>query len=409
MKTKLSKLSNGITVAIVPVSGLKSVTVEVFLKIGSKYESKNEFGMSHFLEHMAFKGTTKRPTASEINKEIDSKGAGYNAGTGHEMTSYYITTVKENISWAVEMLSDMLTNSIFDKKEVVKERGVIMEEIKMYNDNPLYGLSSELINFLYGESKIGCWNIAGRLSDIKSVDREKVIGFRNKFLNSGEMVIVLAGNVDEGAFGEVEKYFGQFLSKFENYLPKVEIVLSKDKNKEMRKQVEQGHFAMAVPAVSWNDKRKYAFRLLDIILNGNSSSRLYQKIREDKALAYYIHSISEMFEETGFWGIQSGVKLEKMDEAIHMVKNELSVVGNNLTENELIRAKDYLLGRTKLMMDRSSYWASYYGQKLLLEKSNETVEEELKCYQKTTLKELIDLAKDIYIEKEVRLISIKNK
>ena len=409
MKTKICKLVNGITVAIVPVNGLKSVTIEVFFKIGSKYEAKSEFGMSHFLEHMAFKGTEKRPTASQINKEIDSKGAGYNAGTGHEMTSYYITTVKENISWALDMLSDMLMNSVFDESEVAKERGVIIEEIKMYNDNPLYGLSSELTNFLYGDSKIGCWNIAGKVSDIKDVDRNKVVNFRNKFINPNEIVVVLAGNVDESSFGEVEKYFGGFSNKFKNNLPKVEIILSKERNKEIKKEVEQGHFAMAVPAIGWNDKRKYAFRLLDIILSGNSSSRLYQKIREDRALAYYVRSISESFEETGFWGIQSGVKIENMNEAIEIVKNEMTTIGGNLTENELIRAKDYLLGKTQLMMDRSSYWTSYYGEQLLLEKKAETVETDLENYKKVKLEDLKKLAGDIFIDEEIRLILIKNK
>lgn len=409
MKTKIFKLDNGIRVAIVPISGLKSATIEVFLKIGSKYELKNEFGMSHFLEHMAFKGTQKRPNASIINQEIDGKGANYNAGTGHEVTSYYITTVKENVAWAIELLSDMLINSIFEEKEVNKERGVIIEEIRMYQDNPMMRLSGEMVNFLYGESKIGCWDIAGKVTDIQNINREKIIDFRNKFINPGEIVIVLAGNVDSGSFSDVKKYFEKFENKYKKDLPPIEIVLGSKRKLDIKKDVEQGHFAMAVPAVSWNDKRKYAFELLDIILNGNSSSRLYQKIREDKALAYYVFSISETFKETGFWGVQSGVKIEKLNDAIDMVSNELKNIGNNLKEVELIRAKDYFMGKTKLRMDRSEYWSKYVGQKLLLEKSNQSLEEELKNYNKVTLKGLINLAKDIFIDKEIRLISIKNR
>lgn len=408
VKTNYYTLSNGIRVAIIPVAGLKSVTVEVFLKIGSKYESKNEFGMSHFLEHMAFKGTKKRLTASVINQEIDSKGANYNAGTGHEMTSYYITTVKENIPWAVEMLSDMLFNSIFDTKEVFKERGVIIEEIKMYQDNPMMRLSGEMTNFLYGDSKIGCWDIAGKVSDIDEVNRNKVVDFRSKFINSKDMVLVLAGNVDLGSLSEVEKYFSDFDNKQRVELPVVEVVLGEKRKLEIKKEVEQGHFAMAVPAISWKDKRKYAFGLLDTILNGNSSSRLYQRIREDSALAYYVYSIGETFKETGFWGVQSGVKIEKMDEAIEIVHDELKNIGDNLREEELTRAKDYYMGKTQLRMDRSEYWSKFVGQKLLLERSDETLEEVLKNYQKTTLQELKKLAKDIFIDKEIRLISIKN-
>lgn len=408
VKTNFYNLDNGMRVAIVPVLGLKSVTVEVFFKIGSKYELKNEYGISHFLEHMAFKGTTKRLTASVINKEIDSKGAGYNAGTGHEMTSYYITTIKENIPWAVEMLSDMLFNSTFNFEEVKKERGVIIEEIKMYQDNPMMRLAGEMTNFLYGESKIGCWDIAGKVSDIEGVDRKKIVDFRNKFINPNEIVIVLAGNVGLDSFEEVKKYFGNFKNQQSTKLPLVEVVLGSQRNLIINKEVEQGHFAMAVPAISWADKRKYAFELLDIILSGNSSSRLYQKIREDKALAYYVFSIGETFEEAGYWGVQSGVKIEKMDEAISIVREELREIGDNLKEEELVRAKDYYIGKTKLRMDRSEYWSKYVGQKILLEKSIQGLEEELEFYKKTTLKELVELAKEIFIDKEIRLISIKN-
>ncbi|MFA5750046.1 MAG: pitrilysin family protein [Candidatus Shapirobacteria bacterium] len=407
MKTKIFKLKNGITGVIVPILGLKSVTVEVFLKIGSKYELKDEFGMSHFLEHMAFKGTNKRPTASVINQEIDSKGASYNAGTGHEMTSYHITTTKENISWAVEMLADILINSIYDSHEVLKERGVIMEEIRMYQDNPMMGLSGEMTKFLYGKSKIGCWDIAGEIKDIENVNRQKVNDFRNKFINPNELVVVIVGNVDFEAYHEVEKYFSTLENKSKLVLPKVEISLSKDRKKEFKKEVKQGHFAMAVPAISWNDKRKYAFKLLDIVLNGNASSRLYQKIREDKALAYYVFSISETFAETGFWGVQSGVKLEKIDEAMDIVKQEIKKIADNLKESELIRAKDYLIGKLELAMDNTNYWSGFVGQKLLLEKKLETIGDELNRYRKVDLKELKSLAKEIFKEQEIRQVVIK--
>jgi predicted Zn-dependent peptidase len=407
MKTKIFKLNNGVTGVIVPIPGLKSVTVEAFLKIGSKYELKNEFGMSHFLEHMAFKGTIKRPTASIINKEIDSRGANYNAGTGHEMTSYFITTIKENIPWAIEMVADILTNSIYDETEVLKERGVIMEEIKMYQDNPMMGLSGEMTKFLYGKSKIGCWNIAGEVSDIEDVNREKVVNFRNKFINPKEMVVVVAGNVDLEASNEVEKYFSSLTNKLNLDLPEVKVVLGKQKEKNIRRKMEQGHFAMAVPGITWKDKRKYAFKLLDIVLNGSSSSRLYQKIREDNALAYYVFSISESFAETGFWGVQSGVKLEKMDEAMEMVREELKMVTDNLKEEELKRAKDYLIGKTELVMDRTDYWSNFVGERLLLEKKMETIEDELNRYRKVELKELKSLAGELFKEQEIRQVCIR--
>lgn len=409
MKTNIVELKNGIRVVIVPLKGLNSVTVEVFLKIGSKYELKDEFGISHFLEHMAFKGTSKRPSAKQINIEIDSKGAGYNAGTGQEMTSYYITTTKENVSWALELLSDMLMNSVFDENEIKKERGVIIEEIKMYQDNPMMGLSGEMTKFLYGKSKIGCWNVAGEVEDIEGVTREKVVGYRNKLINPKNVVVVLAGDVDSDAFGEAEKYFTNFSVGKDNVLPEVEVVLNSDKKKEIIKEVEQGHFAVAVPALARNDKRRYAFKILDLALNGNSSSRLYQKIREDMGLAYYIYSIGEDFKETGYWGVQSGVKLNRLYEAVEVVKREILRAGNNLKEDEIQRAKDYLMGKTKLAMDRTGYWSALVGERLLLDSELVNLDKELERYKKVSLKEVSALAEEIFIKKEIREVLIRNK
>jgi predicted Zn-dependent peptidase len=409
MKTKISTLKNGIRSIIVPVEGLKSVTVEVFIKIGSKYELKDEIGMSHFLEHMAFKGTVKRPTAAAINQEIDGKGAGYNAGTSHEMTSYHITTTKENIGWAVELLSDMLKNSIYEDKEVLKERGVIMEEIRMYRDNPMMGLSGEMTKFLYGGSAIGCWDIAGEISDIEKVNRSRVINFRNKLINPKEMVVVIAGNVDDSANDEVKKYFENFENKFYKGLPKVKVKINDKLEKNLTREVEQGHFAMALPALRRGDERKYAFKLTDIILGGNTSSRLYQKIREDMGLAYYVFSISDSFEEVGFWGVQSGVKLERLDEAVSVVRDELRRLGQEgIKEEELDRAKDYMEGKTKLAMDRSSYWASFMGTKMLLENEIGDLDKELEKGRKVKLEEVNALVKDIFREEEIRVVTIKN-
>jgi len=405
---KSFKLNNGIRGVIVPMPGLKSATIEVFLKIGSKYENKSEFGLSHFLEHMAFKGTVKRPSAQRINTEIDAKGASYNAGTGHEMTSYYVTTVKENTVWAIELLSDILLNSIYDKEETKKERGVIIEEIKMYQDNPMMGLGGEFTKFLYGNSKIGCWNIAGDVDDIKDVDRNTIIDYKNKYFNPKEMVVVACGDVDGNLESVVRNNFDGIL-KNDLVLPRVDLVLNKEKNKTIKKELEQGHFCMGLPALGWSDKRKYALRLLDIIMGGNSSSRLYSRIREEKALAYYVASVGELFKEGGYWAIQSGVNLNKIDEAIEIVRDEIGKFAESIKEEELIRAKDYFLGKTKLAMDKTSFVSSFVGQKVLLENSEETIEKELEKYKKITLNEVKGLAKEIFRKEEIRTLVCHNK
>lgn len=405
---KVFELNNGMKAVILPLSGLRSVTVEVFVKIGSKYEVKGEFGLSHFLEHMAFKGTIKRPTAMAINNEIDAKGASYNAGTGHEMTSYYITTIKENLPWAVEMLSDIILNSIYNEEETKKERGVIIEEIRMYQDNPMMGLGGDFTKFLYGDSKIGCWNISGEVEDIKEVDRETVVNYKNKYFNPKEMVIVVCGDVDESIKEVIEAGFGSFGGS-ELALPEVNLVLNNEKKKVMAKEVEQGHFCMGLPAVGWSDKRKHALRLLDLIMDGNSSSRLYEKIREDRAWAYYVHPVGEMFKEGGYWAVQSGVTLEKLDEAMEVVTSEIEVIADSISEDELIRAKDYLSGKTKLAMDKTGFVSGFVGQKLLLEGKIELPEEELEKYKKVGLQEVKDLAREVFRKEEIRTLVCQNK
>jgi predicted Zn-dependent peptidase len=221
--------------------------------------------------------------------------------------------------------------------------------------------------------------------------------------------VVLAGNVDSGVFGEAEKYFSGFNLGKENALPKVEVVLNSDKRKEIIKPVEQGHFAMAVPALDRSDPRKYIFKILNLILSGNSSSRLYQKIREERGLAYYIFPVSESFVEAGYWGVQSGVKMDKLDEAMEIIRDEISNIGNNLTFNELKLAKDCLIGRIELRMDESDYWADLAGERLLLDNEMIDLEAELEKYNKVSKKEVSDLAKDIFKKDEIREVLIKKK
>ena len=402
-KIKSFKLNNGIKGAIVPIKGLNAVTIEVFVKIGSKYENKKQAGMSHFLEHMAFKGTEKRPTQQIINNEIDGKGASHNAGTGHEMTSYYITTTRENSKWAIELLADILLNSKYPNEELEKEKGVIIEEIRMYKDNPLMGLSGEFIKFLYGKSKIGCWDIAGEVNDIKTVTRESLLGYRNALFGSSDIVLVAAGDVDESLINEFRERFKKLEKKIIVY-PELKIELESKKELVVKKKLTQGHFCIGGEAFSWQDERKYAFRLLDTILAGNSSSRLHHKIREENSLAYYVDSISESFKEVGFWGVQSGVTLDKLDLAMDLAEKEILGMSDSLTEDELVRAKEYVLGITKLQMDRSTFMAGFVGQRLLLEDKIGTVEDELEKYKTVKLNDLKLVAKELFQKDKLKRV-----
>jgi len=406
-KIEYLELKNGIRVILVPLLGLRAVTIEVFCKIGSKYERTSEHGLSHFLEHMAFKGTPKRPTAEMITREIDARGASYNAETGQETTSYYITTVAENMDWAMGMLTDIVFEAKLEGKEVLKERGVIASEIKMYKENPTMGLASDFAKFLYGESKIGCFDIAGEVEEVLGYKRQNVVDFRGKYLNPKEMVVVIAGNIGDLKI-ETDKYFGGFENDEAVALPKVEIEMTEKKiMKVVKKETEQGHFCIGGEGVPRDDPRKYAYRLLEVILAGNTSSRLHYELREKRGWTYYIYLVGESWQEAGFWGVQSGVENDKMDKARDVVVKEVLSMGKDgVTSEELVRAKAYILGRTELLMDRSGFWSEMVGRRMLLEGKLIDMDEELRKYQKVTLEDVGKLTGEIFVEKKLRSLIV---
>ncbi len=409
VKYQQYSLENGVRVMAVPLPGLRSVTIEVFVKIGSKYEEEKVYGISHFLEHMAFKGSQKRPTANEIHKELDAKGASHNAGTGHEFTSYYIKTIKENIPWAIELLGDILLNPTIPEAEVEKEKLVIVEEIKMYEDNPAMGLGSEFMELLYKDTGVGCWNISGSEKSVLGIDRSNLIEYRNKYLNPAELVVVISGDVDaarsEELKGEVNRQFGK-MRRAEAKLPKPKMIVSEKFELRKKKDIEQGHFCLGVPSVGWKDKRKYASRLIDVIMAGNSSSRLFNKIREERGWAYYIYSASDMFEEAGFNAVQVGARMDKIEEAIELCRQEYLELASEVTEEELSRAKDYLIGRAKLNMDRTDFWSDFVGQKMLLENKQGDLEEEIRNYSEVNLQQLKDFGGEYFRKEEIKLLVV---
>ncbi len=408
MTIKYRELENGVKLVVKPLKGLKSVTVEVGVKIGSKYETIGEHGLSHFLEHMAFKGSSKRPTAAIINKEIDSRGASYNAGTTQESTIYYVTTVKENLNWAIEILADILNDPLLEANEVAKEKEVIVEEIKMYQDNPRMGLADEFYDFILGKSSIGCWNISGAVDEVSKYGRKELVDYRYKMLNVKMMVVVISGDIPEINQVEeiVEKYFGSLKTK-SNILPTVKINFSEEMTREITKPTEQAHFCLGVKGISRGDERKYALKLLEIIIAGNTSSRLFQEIRENRGWAYYIDLIGQSFTETGLVGIQTGVKKEKLKETIDLTKKILIDLYNTIDESEINRAKQYIRGRLGLAMDHSEFWSEYLDQRLLLEGERGDINEYLKKIENINLKEVLDLSKDLFTKEKFYTLSIK--
>ncbi len=404
-------LANGGQCVMVPLVGLKSVTIEVFVKIGSKYEAAGEYGMSHFLEHMAFKGTLKRKTAMDLNKEIDSKGAIHNAGTGHEWTSYYIKTINEQVDWALDVLSDILLHSTFPEEELIRERGVIMEEIRMYEDNPTMGLSYSFME-AFLKSNRGCWNITGKVGNIKTIDRNKLVNFRKAYFDPGRMVVVVAGGIGgsktelQHLRGLLENYFGGWTGGAKK-LPTVEVDFSETRLVTQNKAMEQAHFCLGWPGVSLKDERCYVEKLVETIILGNSSSKLWNAIREEAGLAYYLFPITEYFEEMGLMGMQVGVALDRVDEAIEVAKKELGRLKTTITQTDLDRSKDYLIGKLTLSMDQSDFWSDLIGQRMLLFGETINIEDLVEFYKKVDLRQILTFVSDFVVPERFRLLTLK--
>ncbi|RLC35620.1 hypothetical protein DRH14_00410 [Candidatus Shapirobacteria bacterium] len=407
-KFDVFRLKNGIRVVLIDLPHLNSVTVEVFLKIGSAYEYKDEFGISHVWEHMAFKETKKR-SARDINIEIDSRGAIHNAGTGFEMTSYQITTVKRDVLWAIDILADILINPTFPEDELNRELGVVKEEIKMYEDNPTMGLSFDLVQLLYGESKRGCWNIAGSLKDVSSIDREKLLNYRKKYFNGEGTVIVIAGGL--GVKKEIKRKIEEVwlgLGKGVGVTEELVVSLGKLKTRTKKKTIDQAHFCLGVPTVGRDDNRKYVATLIEQLMAGNSSSNLYEEIRHKRGWAYYVFSLGQLLARNGYLGVQAGVNKDKIDEVVSLTKEAYLSLAETIKEGDLKRVKDFVVGKGEMGLDKTNFWTDFVGRRLLLDDEVANLGRELAKMKAVSLKEVKEFGKSFFRKDKFRLVVAKD-
>jgi len=411
---KVTKCRSGVDCIVIDMPHLNSVVVDVFVKMGSMYEEPKEAGMAHFLEHMAFKGTKKRKSSYDINKEIDSQGGQIGASTSFELTNYRIKTIPSKIKWAIEMLSDLVINSTIPKTEIAREKGVVIEEIKMYKDNPTMSVSLDFIDLFYGASDRGCWNISGEQSDVTNFKQMDLFYYRKKQMIDENVIVVLSGNVsgdkgrDKAVVDYVDKSFGGLKSgTSRDYKWGQDYILGDKKKKTKIKKLEQAHFCLGFPTVGRLDRHRYAFKLIDIMLAGNMSSRLFNRLREDLGWAYYIYPESHQFSDFGFSGIQSGVKIEKLNKAVDLVTNEFCQMIKTVTKEEIEAAKNYWLAVNKLSMDSPKFWARFIGQSYLLDKKLLSLNEEMDKMLLVDVDEVKSVIGAYFKEDKRRLMVIK--
>jgi len=389
--------SNGLRCVLVPQKDSLTVTVAVLVAAGSKYETKEINGLSHFLEHMCFKGTKKRPCPIDIAGELDGMGAQYNASTGHEYTTYYAKVRNKSFKKALDVVSDLYLNPVFNKEDIEVERGVIIEEINMYEDAPPRKAEELFYELVYGDQPAG-WSIAGTKENIKKLTREDFIAYREKNYLPESTVVFVAGNFNPiVARAEIGKYFSNLSRGTKMRKPKVKESQIKPKELVYQKNVEQTHLVLGVRAFDMKDKRRFALEVLSEVLGGGMSSRLFKKVRDELGAAYYVRSGTDLFSDHGFLSVAAGVDNKKVNIVINAVLNEMRSLKDNLVSDvELEKAKEHLVGGIFLNAETSDSIGYFYGMQEIMDMPLSSPEDVAKKVKAVTPKQVRDVARIIF-------------
>lgn len=417
---KLEKLKSGLGVLLAPLKGSQTVTFLMAVGTGSKYETKEINGISHFLEHMMFKGTKKYPTTLALSSAMDALGSEFNAFTGKEMTGYYIKVDSKKSVEAATLLAEMLSASTFQSAEFERERGVIIEEINMYEDNPMMYIEDLFDMCMFGDTPAG-WDVAGPKENIKAIKLETLVNYFKNQYQLQNSVLIMAGDTAKISQAGLEKVFGVYAAKhepkkFQEKLP-VEYKQEGPKIKVKFKQTDQANLSLGVPAFASGHPQEFISKILAIILGGSMSSRLFTELREKKGLAYYIHSQVESSSDCGYLTTQAGVPVDKVEEAVKTILAEYKKITETLVPaNELKRVKDMLNGKLALKLEGSDDVANWYARQAIMNmtqvrtgnktKKIITPEEYLKIIDKITAKELREVARELFRPSQLNLAVI---
>jgi len=404
---KKTVLENGLRLITVPMENANSISVLVLVGTGSKYETKDINGISHFLEHMFFKGTEKRPSTLKISETLDMIGGEYNAFTSKEVTGFWAKVEKSHYDIALDWIFDMFLNSKFDEEEMNREKTVIIEEVNMYLDTPTAYIGDLWEELLYGDQPAG-WKVIGEKENILSFNREKVLKYYKEHYSPSNITVCVAGAISAKETEKSVKNYFENVNKSE-VLPKVKVKESQSEPKILThyKKTDQTHFCLGVRAFDLFDERRYALAILAVILGGNMSSRLFTKVRERNGLAYSIHTSSDNATDSGYLVTQAGIDHKNLEKSIRLILEEYKDLRENkINEKELQKAKDYLKGRTSLALDSSDAQASFYAQQELLEGTILSPEEKFRKIDKVSIDDIKNVAEDIFVPKKLNLAII---
>jgi len=392
---KKYKLENGLRVVYEKIPYVRSVSVGIWAGTGSRYETVENNGISHFIEHMMFKGTTKR-NAKEIAESIDNIGGQINAFTGKECTCYYTKTLDENIDIAMDVLADMFFNSKFDERDIDLERRVILEEIKMYEDSPEELVHDMLSETVWDKDTLG-YPILGTEKSLNRIDRTGMRDYVKRNYTPSNCVISVSGNFNEDALRDlIEKYFGYWNSDFDGRreFDRAEFV----NNVSIReKDTEQVHICMGFNGIEQGNENLYTLLAVNNIFGGGMSSRLFQKIREEKGLVYSIYSYPSAYKNAGLFTIYAGMNPENLEQVVDMILEEINELKRNyISKEELEKSKNQLKGSHILSLESTSSRMNSIGKSEILLGYVYTPEEILKKIDNIDMDRVVKVVDSIF-------------
>lgn len=386
------------------MKSVDSVAVLVMIKTGSRNEQKGQEGISHVLEHMLFKGTKKYPTPLELASVVDRMGGEFNAFTGKEYTGYYIKSARNHLDTSLGVLSQMLLQPLIEAEALEREKGVVVEEINMYEDLPMEKAGEEFENLIFAGSDLGR-EVIGSVGSVRGLDQDDVRSYINQWYKGANVLIVVAGKVDGELKGQLEKYFGGFidaeLAQFKSQAGTGDVKLN-----VVNRKTEQAHFVMGLPAVNMADERRYPLAVLRVVLGGNMSSRLFTEIREKRGLAYYVRASMDTYFDHGYMAVSAGVKLDSLREAVEVVREQILEIGDNIRPGEVEHAKEFLKGKLVLNLEEPMGVARFYADKALVLDQVVSPEEVIKRIEDVSLERVKQAAEEFFREEFLRTVVV---
>ena len=412
-KYKQTIFDSGLKLLTVPMDGVSSVTVLAMVGVGSRYENDSQAGIAHFLEHMVFKGTANYPTAMDISSNIDGVGGQYNAFTGKDYTGYYVKVSSEYMDLGLDIISDMLLTPRLRGEDIEREKGVIIEEMNMYEDDPRRKIDDVYDEVIYGDSDLGR-QIIGHKNTVQSFKSQDFMDFLDSWYSLKNVVVVIVGDGKKIRGEEkkierlVEKYFKKGKARSGN--GKIDFSVptqKKNKIKVVHKTTEQAHFYLGFPGLKRDDKDKFVLSILSTVLGGNSSARLFNEIREKRGLAYYAYASTASYVDTGSIYAFEGVDPSRVEEAIELTLKEfISLGAGDVEKMEVDRAKEYVKGKLTLDWEDSQSVALTYAKKAALTEKVETPNDILEGILKVTEMDVKRVAKKLFVPGKINLALI---